>query len=436
MTPETGLARALRTALARAPVDVLCVAVSGGGDSMALLHLAQGWGADNAVPVEAVTVDHGLRPEAAEETRLVARACATLGVPHHALRWDGWDGTGNLQARARAARYDLIARHLKDRPRVAVLLAHNRDDVAETFLMRLARGSGVDGLSRMRADWEDRGLRWLRPLLEVSRADLRDWNRARGVAWVEDPSNDDPRFDRVRARAALEGIGVDRARLAEAATNLGAAREVLRLFAHERAAGIARVEAGDVVFDLAAFRALPAETRDRLFAHALRWVATASYRPRGAAMRDTLAAAEAHGRATLAGCLVTIRLGTGRQGTDGQGTDRQGTDGQGTLRVSREPAAVADLRAPLPGPWDRRWHVRAPAGLPTADFTLAALGAEGLGSIADWRDTGLPRATLIATPGVFRDRTLVAAPVVRPGDGWSAKIAHPWGDFHSSLLSH
>ena len=195
----------------------VAVAVSGGSDSMALLMLMQRWAEDNGARISAVTVDHGLRPEAAGEAAMVARFCAQRGIPHEVLKWQGWDGTGNLQAAAREARYRLIADWVRAQGVEAVCLGHTRDDQAETFLMRLARKAGSDGLRGMPDRFDRHGVHWVRPVLGQSRADLRAFLRRHGVLWVEDSSNEDERFDRVRRAAGSGRVGAagDRRRDAE-----------------------------------------------------------------------------------------------------------------------------------------------------------------------------------------------------------------------------
>ena len=148
------------------------LAVSGGGDSMAMLGLAHAWARVWGVGLHVATVDHGLRPESADEAALVARECATLGHSHSTLKWT-WDGQGNVQDQARRARLRLLGAWCDGFSHV--LMAHTADDVAETFLIRLARGSGVDGLSAMSARRNLDGFDVLRPCLDMTRAELRHY---------------------------------------------------------------------------------------------------------------------------------------------------------------------------------------------------------------------------------------------------------------------
>ncbi|MFC2966488.1 tRNA lysidine(34) synthetase TilS [Acidimangrovimonas pyrenivorans] len=428
MTPaDLALIERLGRALSPQPPTALGVAVSGGGDSMALLHLLADWAAGSGCRLAAVTVDHRLRPEAAEEAAMVGRACAGLGLPHDILHWH-WDGQGNLSDAARRGRYALMADWARGRGIGAVALGHTLDDQAETVLLRLARGSGVDGLSGMAARRAADGILWLRPLLDVRRAALRDFLTARGIGWAEDPSNDNPAYDRVKARtalAALAPLGIDAEGLAETAARLAMARRALEEVTLRIARDGARVEAGDVVFDRAALDEAPQEIRLRLIAHALRWIVSADYRPRLAPLAEAVAAALAGGRRTLAGCLIS---GTAD-----------------SVRISREYRAVRDSRCPTDRLWDRRWALSGPdsGGIPEG-LELRALGEDGLAACPDWRQTGLPRDSLLATPAVWRGAELVAAPLAgRPGD-WTAELAPDGcragpddpGGFLQKILSH
>ncbi len=390
----------------------LGLAVSGGGDSVALLLLSYDAGMD----LRCVTVDHGLRPGSADEAAWVGRLCADLGVPHEVLRWQGWDGAGNLQDQARRARLSLIADWARRKGVAAVALGHTQDDQAETVLMRLARRAGVDGLSAMPARRAALGVTWLRPLLGMGREELRAFLRARGQGWIEDPSNQALRFDRVKARhalAALAPLGITAAGLAGVAAQMRAAREALERQTLEAARAVARVEAGDVVFDRAGFLALPGEIRRRLFVGALRWVASAEYGPRAAPLAALLEGIAAGQGGTLGGCRIVQR--------------------RGLIRVTREGQAVRGKTAALGALWDGRWRISGPQD---NGLHVGPLGAGGLACLPGWRAAGIPRAALLAQPAVWQGAVLVAAPLAGHGNGWQAELSGGPDSFFLSLLSH
>ncbi len=310
MTPEEALDACLLDWALGADGRPLGLAVSGGGDSTALLHVAAGRRARLGAAFVAATVDHGLRPGSAEEARGVAAACAGLGVPHETLRWDGWDGRGNLQAAARGARRRLLADWAGRQGAAGVLLAHTADDQAETVLLRLARGSGVDGLGGMAPLVLAHGTAFARPFLNLPREELRDWLRVRGVAWAEDPSNDDPRFDRARARAMmghLAELGLTRERLVRTAGHMARARMVLDRLAAEEAERVATTEEGALLLPGALLASLASsDTSGRLLAAALMWVGGRPRRPRWEALRRLAASVSAGRVATLSGCRVSL----------------------------------------------------------------------------------------------------------------------------------
>lgn len=200
------------------PAAKLGLAVSGGPDSCALLLLAHA-----ALPgrVEAATIDHGLRAESAGEADFVAALCASLGVPHRICRVDV--KRGNVQAQARAARYEALEGWAQNRGLNALATAHHADDQAETFLLRLNRGSGVSGLAGVRARGRVPGgtTILLRPLLGWRREELGAIVEQAGFAAVSDPSNLDDRFDRVRLRKELMSVPwLDTAAIAQSASHL------------------------------------------------------------------------------------------------------------------------------------------------------------------------------------------------------------------------
>ena len=186
----------------------IVVALSGGGDSTALLHFAHGFfsGRGETDRLHAVTVDHGLRPESDEEARRAGRQCATLGIRHTIQCWRGAKPSTGLQAAARAARYRLLAEIAGDG---IVLTGHTLDDQLETVAMRMARGSGR-GLSGIApATLYERRTWFVRPLIAQRRDALRGYLEGIGQDWIDDPSNTDPRFERVRVRGRLAEAQTD-----------------------------------------------------------------------------------------------------------------------------------------------------------------------------------------------------------------------------------
>lgn len=202
----------------------IVVAVSGGPDSTALMHLLARWSAPRSgPPLLIATVDHGLRPESADEARFVAREAAALGLAHRTLVWPGAKPDTGLQEAAREARYGLLVDLARSEGASHLVTAHTLDDQAETVLMRMARGSGLAGLAGMRAERDRDGIIHARPLLACPKSALTGLCEREGWAFVTDPSNRNELFARVRWRRLMpalaeEGLTAERlARLAERA---------------------------------------------------------------------------------------------------------------------------------------------------------------------------------------------------------------------------
>ncbi len=392
---------------------VIGVAVSGGSNSMALLHLFARVQAHRGGEVRAVTVDHRLRSEAADEARFVATVCKTLGVGHSTRVWEHGPVEGNLQDRARRARYGLIAGWARETGIDHVVIGHTADDQAETFLMGLAREAGIDGLSGMRKAWTADGVHWARPYLLTPRAELRAYLRRNGASWVEDPSNADEGFTRVKARRALKALkplGITVEKLSTVTTNLSIAQGALRLAASERADRVVRTDAGEVIIDREEFLRSGPELVRRILIGALAWIGRGDYAPRADALfRLERSIVEGCG-ATLAGCRIVVK--------------------DMDIRITREPKAVTGLEGSTDTPWDGRWRLTGPH---EATLCVRALGAEGLRHCTDWRATGHSRAALVVSPAIWRGNTLVAAPLAGFEGGWAAEIVT---GFHSFLLSH
>ena len=233
------------------------------------MHLLARWNTRPAPrKILVATVDHGLRAEAAEEARWVASEAAALGLAHRILAWTGEKPATGLQERAREARYRLLVDLARETSASHLLTAHTLDDQAETILMRMARGSGLAGLSGMAAERDRRGIRHLRPLLDCPKATLVDLCTREGWRFVTDPSNRDERFARVRWRRlmpalAAEGLGAER--LAELARRARQADEALDFKTAEAYDRCRLMEAGEgVVLDAAVMAAEPFEIALRL----------------------------------------------------------------------------------------------------------------------------------------------------------------------------
>ena len=291
----------------------IAAAVSGGADSLALAVLLQDWARPLGGHVTALTVDHGLRPEAAAEARFVARTLEPLGLAHQTLRWRGAKPSANISAAARRARYDLLSRHCARRGLLHLALGHHLDDQAETFLLRLGRGSGLDGLAAMAPIVELPRLRLLRPLLGLPKVRLEATLRARGLDWIEDPTNRDPAQARARLRQLLPGLateGLTAARLAATARHLGRARAALEgELARILVRAVTLDPAGFAQVDPAPLMAAPGELGLRALARVLITVGGAEYGPRLESLERL------YGRissgltagATLGGCRVLPR---------------------------------------------------------------------------------------------------------------------------------
>jgi tRNA(Ile)-lysidine synthase len=270
--------------------EALVVAVSGGSDSTALLYLLARWKIrhEPSPQLTAVTVDHGLRAASRHEAAAVKAIATQLGVAHRTLRWTGDKPATRLQEKARAARYRLLVSAAHKAGARCIVTAHTLDDQAETVLFRLARGSGLAGIGAMArvsaADFHAAAPEpsvmhsgkgspaIVRPLLDVPKARLAATLRAAGIAHAEDPSNDDPRFARVRWRKlapglAAEGLTAERlGQLARRVRRNEAAMDAIVLATFDRLGS--RPAARTIAFDVGGLRDTPAEIVLRLVGRA------------------------------------------------------------------------------------------------------------------------------------------------------------------------
>jgi tRNA(Ile)-lysidine synthase len=299
----------------------LVLAVSGGPDSTALLVLAARWTKrlKRAPKLLAVTIDHGLRPEAAGEAAAVKRLARQLGVPHRTLRWRGPKPRTGLQEAARLVRYRLLAEAASRAGYAHIMTAHTLDDQAETMLFRLARGSGLVGLTGMArtsvlpvGGTDDTFL--LRPLLHISKARLIATLEALRVGFSEDPSNQDPRFTRTRLRTLMIELareGLDARGLARLAMRMRRVEATVAIAVAAARAALAPgpwSRRGPIVFETAQFASLPAEVGLRLLGEAID--RTGDEGPlelaKLEALYEALCQAAAPLRRTLAGSLISL----------------------------------------------------------------------------------------------------------------------------------
>ncbi|MDR1425999.1 MAG: tRNA lysidine(34) synthetase TilS [Rickettsiales bacterium] len=182
------------------------VALSGGCDSLCLALVAKRWADRNKAGVVALTVDHGLREESSEEAFYVHGLCKKYDIDHRILVWAGGKPGSNVESSAREARYGLMSKFCTENSIDHLLVAHHREDQAETFFLRLFRGSGIDGLSSMKKITKLFGIEIIRPFLDIHRSLLKKYLRDIGAVWVEDPSNNDQRFLRNKIRFFLNSF--------------------------------------------------------------------------------------------------------------------------------------------------------------------------------------------------------------------------------------
>jgi tRNA(Ile)-lysidine synthase len=369
---------------------------------MALALLASDWAASQKGRVVALTVDHGLRAESAAEARLVGRRLKARGIPHRILTWQGGKPRTGIQEAARAARYRLLFDWCRARGILHLLTAHTLDDQAETFLLRLGRGSGADGLAAMPLVSEGPDVRLLRPLLTLPKARLIATLKARGQDWIEDPSNRDTGFARVRVRgllSGLEGRPAGAARIASAARAMGemrAARERLVAALLARAAAVS--PAGYIELDASLFQAAGLGVAMRVLARCLLCVSGRANAARGKRLDRLLADLMRKGpkRAqTLGGCRIVPELGK--------------------FLICREPAR-AELRLVPDGGltmlWDGRFRI-ALASRP-AKLRLGPLGNSGWAEILrhapGLRASPIPAAARLALLAASDSNGVAAVP--------------------------
>ncbi len=382
---------------------VVAVAVSGGADSMGAAVLVHDWANALSGRAIAVVVDHGLRPESSDEAALVRRRLSEMGIESVALSWTGEKPSSNLQSAARQARYRLLAEYCAEQGILNLVLGHHQEDQAETFLMRLSRGSGLYGLAAMTLLQEQPDYRVLRPLLTLPKARLVRTLEMRGIEWVEDPSNRNLKYERTRFRTLLPALapeGLPASKLAETAQRLGEARTGAEAAVSRALARSVSVHpAGIALVDPAPLQALPKDIALRCLARILTTFSGGDYGPRLERL-DSLYGKISAGLttgATLSGC----RLLPWRQ----------------NLVICRENRHLAPVLL-QPGcllHWDGRFDVIVSVNFSTVsgDLTIGPLGRDGWSAIrrsVQPENLGFPPLAGDAVPAFWDDKGVASAP--------------------------
>jgi tRNA(Ile)-lysidine synthase len=387
-----------------APIDDarrVALAVSGGPDSLALLLLAERWraGRERSPETHVFTVDHRLQPRSAEYAAFVAHLAAARRFPVRILVREGDAPVTGIEAGARDARYGLLIGAAKEAGASHLLLAHQRDEQAETFLMRLARGSGVHGLAAMRRLSERDGVTLFRPFLDIPKARLESVVRDAGIDPVDDAANRDPRFMRTRLRALMPELaraGLGPEQLVEAARQMARAADAIDAQATELLRRAAQTDRFAIVtLAGAVYRDAPEEVRLRALTRLLQAIGGGVYPPRSERLTALDAALCAGGtgrvRRTLAGVVA----------------ERTGDTVLLYRELGRHGLPVIGVAGAFEGVWDNRFRLAVTNRSPF-DVAVSALGASDVRLVSG--ALRLPKPALAALPAIRRGERLLSVP--------------------------
>ena len=261
--------------------EKLAVAVSGGVDSISLLLLMYCWSQKVELELSILTVDHNLRTESKLECQYVKNIADAFGLDCHILYWDD---PVPKQNKARAARYGLLTEWCKRKQIKQLLLAHHKNDRAETVLMRLARGSGLDGLCGMQETRYNNGICLVRPLLQFTKVQLIEYVKSKNVEWVEDPSNDDIKYTRTIFRHYISSISNPEQlihRLGITAAHMGRVKQAMNFYVQQGIRDhVVANKLGYVEIDWASLAMLPTEISMRVLLACIMTVGNRCYKPR------------------------------------------------------------------------------------------------------------------------------------------------------------
>jgi tRNA(Ile)-lysidine synthase len=290
----------------------IAVAISGGIDSTALALLTNEFAKKHQIQLIALTVDHKLRKSSTEEANFVQNLMKKYGIEHYILTWEGGRKDSNIEFEARQARYHLLTNFCKKHKIKYLLVGHHKQDQAENFLIRLFRGSGIDGLASMRNENEINGVKILRPLLDVSKEELGSYLVKHKVEWVEDESNEDEKFLRNKIRKFLDSFGDEKINIVNRINNtvdtMATARDIIEKELKKKSKKIIqRTSDGCIRINMREFKKLDQELGLRLLAWVLMEISGNTYKPRLKQLQELynviISSEEIKGR-TLYGCIV------------------------------------------------------------------------------------------------------------------------------------
>ena len=396
----------------------LGIAVSGGSDSLSLLFLINSWSNKKNLKIIILTVDHNLRNGSADEALYVGELCNKLGLQHKTLLWGHEDIKGNLSANAREARYRLMQNSI---PSGAILITgHTLDDQAETFLMRLRRGSGVDGLASMAEQsylsFGNDEMIIFRPLLDFERQTLRSVLKFYEVDWIEDPTNNDPSFERVRVRdllARFVEIGIDKNTISRTAFLMQSAKTALNQYALDCYEKFGSCDNGDIIFDFDEFSKQPLDIKRRLMSASQKWISNQKYRPRLSQVDALINSIDEKITFSGSGTICYVH--------------------NNSIKITREVnACVNEVDASNGVIFDRRWKLVTSENC--KDLTIKCLGEDGYKLLEPDLRKKIPYKTIIALPALFKDNNLINFPFIDPMSKFRFNLCKQ--PFNQFLLDH
>ena len=390
----------------------IAVAVSGGSDSMALLHLLKKWvdscdHQGSSIPkIYVLTVDHDLRAESLQEALWVKDQAVSAGFEVEILKWLHNNPENKIQELAREARYRLMVEFCQTNDISLIALAHHQDDQVETILMRLARGSGIDGLAGMAEISPRDGIELYRPLLDVPKNDLVNFLEDNELTWKEDPSNENIAFERVKVRKLLNQLdnsGLSFVALTKTAKRLSRTRQALDRITKKFLPEVCyQAPSGYATLDVEVFVELPEEIALRVISHTIKYV-------RGSGVILSLAKVEElyktlcqgnNIECTLSGCVFAKR--------------------QNEIIVAREVRSDHCARVMIAPDreyvWDQRFRVQTFSSLPVGcslDF-LSEQGFLKLNEITSFDNLGdqklIVKQIRASLPAVKTDKSVLCVP--------------------------